>query len=220
MLLVAERLKGPFNIKSVLEPIDIKISDAILNMQENSMQVSAKVLWSVIGRDVRPQLLPQLWCASGLPSWSHCECVPSLTPMTPTGSNYVGKPFFPKPVQNCWNQLSFSSFLLHNAACFCFINIAVIWKEKIKTCPSTPQPLTYIRHCWHFNKISLLLTSNSIFKEIKELCGWEHSSSAHQRLLTCQHKALYGLKSSVRCRRLNDLMWPVVSLRCLKLQRF
>lgn len=48
MLLVAGRLRGPFNIKMVLEPIDIKISDAILNMQENSMQVSAKVLWSVL----------------------------------------------------------------------------------------------------------------------------------------------------------------------------
>lgn len=48
MLLVAGRLRGPFNIKFVLDPIDIKISDAILNVQENSMQVSAKVLWSVI----------------------------------------------------------------------------------------------------------------------------------------------------------------------------
>lgn len=46
MLLVADRLRGPFNIKSVLEPIDSKISDAILIMQENSMQVSAKVPWS------------------------------------------------------------------------------------------------------------------------------------------------------------------------------
>ncbi|TNN67255.1 Glypican-6 [Liparis tanakae] len=43
MLLVADRLEGPFNIESVLEPIDVKISDAIMNMQDNSMQVSAKV---------------------------------------------------------------------------------------------------------------------------------------------------------------------------------
>ncbi|XP_035008196.1 glypican-6a isoform X2 [Hippoglossus stenolepis] len=43
MLLVADRLDGPFNIEGVIEPIDIKISDAIMNMQDNSMQVSAKV---------------------------------------------------------------------------------------------------------------------------------------------------------------------------------
>ncbi|XP_060924654.1 glypican-6-like [Limanda limanda] len=43
MLLVADRLDGPFNIEGAIEPIDIKISDAIMNMQDNSMQVSAKV---------------------------------------------------------------------------------------------------------------------------------------------------------------------------------
>lgn len=43
MLLVAERLEGPFNIESVMDPIDVKISEAIMNMQENSMQVSQKV---------------------------------------------------------------------------------------------------------------------------------------------------------------------------------
>ncbi|XP_029462530.1 glypican-4 isoform X2 [Rhinatrema bivittatum] len=42
-LMVAERLEGPFNIESVMDPIDVKISDAIMNMQENSMQVSQKV---------------------------------------------------------------------------------------------------------------------------------------------------------------------------------
>ncbi|XP_028836318.1 glypican-6a isoform X2 [Denticeps clupeoides] len=43
MLLVAERLEGPFNIESVMEPIDVKISEAIMTMQDNTMQVSAKV---------------------------------------------------------------------------------------------------------------------------------------------------------------------------------
>ncbi|KAG7463755.1 hypothetical protein MATL_G00180010 [Megalops atlanticus] len=43
MLLVAERLEGPFNIEAVMEPIDVKISEAIMNMQDNSVQVSAKV---------------------------------------------------------------------------------------------------------------------------------------------------------------------------------
>ncbi|KAM6952518.1 glypican-4 isoform 2-T2 [Lycodopsis pacificus] len=43
MLSLADRLEGPFNFESVMEPIDVKISDAIMNMQENSMQVSQKV---------------------------------------------------------------------------------------------------------------------------------------------------------------------------------
>lgn len=46
MLLVADRLEGPFNIEAVIEPVDIKISEAIMTMQDNSMQVSAKVLYS------------------------------------------------------------------------------------------------------------------------------------------------------------------------------
>ncbi|KAF7647815.1 hypothetical protein LDENG_00166220 [Lucifuga dentata] len=43
MLSLAERLEGPFNFESVMDPIDVKISEAIMNMQENSMQVSQKV---------------------------------------------------------------------------------------------------------------------------------------------------------------------------------
>lgn len=43
MLGLVERLEGPFNFESVMDPIDVKISDAIMNMQENSMQVSQKV---------------------------------------------------------------------------------------------------------------------------------------------------------------------------------
>ncbi|XP_055062150.2 glypican-6a isoform X2 [Misgurnus anguillicaudatus] len=43
MLLVADKLEGPFNIEAVMEPIDVKISEAIMIMQDNSMQVSAKV---------------------------------------------------------------------------------------------------------------------------------------------------------------------------------
>lgn len=46
MLLVADRLEGPFNIETVMEPIDVKISEAIMTMQDNSMQVSEKVLKS------------------------------------------------------------------------------------------------------------------------------------------------------------------------------
>ncbi|KAM9764534.1 glypican-6-like isoform 3-T3 [Menidia menidia] len=60
MLLVANRLEGPFNIETVIQPIDIKISEAIMTMQDNSMQVSAKVFQgcgqpkpSGIGRSAR-----------------------------------------------------------------------------------------------------------------------------------------------------------------------
>lgn len=44
MLLVANRLEGPFNIENVIEPVDVRISDGIMNMQDNSMEVSAKVM--------------------------------------------------------------------------------------------------------------------------------------------------------------------------------
>nr|XP_015207228.1 PREDICTED: glypican-4-like [Lepisosteus oculatus] len=43
MLSLADRLEGPFNFESVMDPIDVKISEAIMNMQENSVQVSQKV---------------------------------------------------------------------------------------------------------------------------------------------------------------------------------
>lgn len=43
MLNLVGRLEGPFNFESVMDPIDVKLSDAIMNMQENSMEVSQKV---------------------------------------------------------------------------------------------------------------------------------------------------------------------------------
>lgn len=43
MLSLVEKLEGPFNFESVIDPIDVKISEAIMNMQENSMQISQKV---------------------------------------------------------------------------------------------------------------------------------------------------------------------------------
>lgn len=43
MMKLAERLEGPFNIESVVDPINVKISDAIMNYQENSETVSEKV---------------------------------------------------------------------------------------------------------------------------------------------------------------------------------
>ena len=43
LLKLATRLEGPFNIESVVDPIDVQISDAIMNYQENSEAVSNKV---------------------------------------------------------------------------------------------------------------------------------------------------------------------------------
>lgn len=43
---VTDRLLGPFNIEMVVEPIDIKISEAIMNFQENGPDVSQKVFLS------------------------------------------------------------------------------------------------------------------------------------------------------------------------------
>ncbi|EPY73452.1 glypican-4 [Camelus ferus] len=62
MLMVAERLEGPFNIESVMDPIDVKISDAIMNMQDNSVQVSQKVT------DVKEKLKQAKKFWSSLPS--------------------------------------------------------------------------------------------------------------------------------------------------------
>lgn len=53
MLNLAERLEGPFNFESVMDPIDVKISEAIMNMQENSMQVSQKVSISLKAQEVK-----------------------------------------------------------------------------------------------------------------------------------------------------------------------
>lgn len=43
LLKVAERLQGPFNVENVVRPINVKISNAIMNFQENSEAVTTKV---------------------------------------------------------------------------------------------------------------------------------------------------------------------------------
>lgn len=43
LLKLLERLEGPFNIEAVLEPIDVKISEAIMTFQENGQEISSKV---------------------------------------------------------------------------------------------------------------------------------------------------------------------------------
>lgn len=40
---VADRLLGPFNIAMVVEPIDIKISEAIMSFQEHNREISQKI---------------------------------------------------------------------------------------------------------------------------------------------------------------------------------
>jgi hypothetical protein len=42
---VAERLEGPFNIETVVDPIDVKISEAIMNFQEDSTTVTERVIF-------------------------------------------------------------------------------------------------------------------------------------------------------------------------------
>jgi len=37
-------LEGPLNIERVVEPIEMKLSEAITNFQENSVVISSKVL--------------------------------------------------------------------------------------------------------------------------------------------------------------------------------
>ncbi|XP_035218855.1 glypican-6-like [Stegodyphus dumicola] len=43
MMMLASRLESSFNIESVVDPIDIKISDAIMNFQENGQTVSQEL---------------------------------------------------------------------------------------------------------------------------------------------------------------------------------
>lgn len=43
---IADRLLGPFNIEAVVEPINIKISEAIMNFQENGATISEKIFVS------------------------------------------------------------------------------------------------------------------------------------------------------------------------------
>lgn len=40
---VKKRLLGPFNIEQVVIPINVKISEGIMNFQENAQKVSQKV---------------------------------------------------------------------------------------------------------------------------------------------------------------------------------
>lgn len=98
MLMVAERLEGPFNIESVMDPIDVKISDAIMNMQENSVQVSQKVreAGSRRGAGRVGALQPALSLPAGDRAYSDAG-VPGLwPPQTP-----AGRPPLPLHLRRC-----------------------------------------------------------------------------------------------------------------------
>jgi len=43
LMKVADRLQGPFNAEDIIGPINVKISDAIMNFQETSETVTKKV---------------------------------------------------------------------------------------------------------------------------------------------------------------------------------
>ena len=40
---VSEKLEGPFNMELAAESISVKVSEAIMHMQENSVSISTKV---------------------------------------------------------------------------------------------------------------------------------------------------------------------------------
>lgn len=40
---LANRLEGPFNIESVLEPLDVTLSEAVMTLQDNGDDVIEKV---------------------------------------------------------------------------------------------------------------------------------------------------------------------------------
>lgn len=43
MIDVGERLENPFNIDNVVQPVNYKVSDAIMNFQESGHDISKKV---------------------------------------------------------------------------------------------------------------------------------------------------------------------------------
>jgi len=86
MLRVTGRLEGPFNIERVLDPMDVKISEAIMNFQENAEAVTAKVTHRQTGRGVAsavsffsPHPATSLFCALCV------VCLFTLEIRTPTG---------------------------------------------------------------------------------------------------------------------------------------
>jgi hypothetical protein len=57
---VKKRLLGPFNIELVVIPINVKISEGIMNFQENAQRVSQKVMLENISCRILHTLVLQL----------------------------------------------------------------------------------------------------------------------------------------------------------------
>ncbi|XP_062861764.1 glypican-6b [Trichomycterus rosablanca] len=73
MLLMVERLEGPINIESVMETIDVKISDAIMNMQDKTMEIS----YQVFGDCGQPKLLEKNRSSRAIPDQFDAEYLPN-----------------------------------------------------------------------------------------------------------------------------------------------
>ena len=43
MLTLSDRLAGPFNAENVILPLDVSISEAIMNFQESGFKVGSKI---------------------------------------------------------------------------------------------------------------------------------------------------------------------------------
>ena len=86
MISLADRLTGTFNIESIITPLDIKISDAIMNFQDSGFKITQRVfdgcgtpkLVSRRRRDAQPAADPvaearSAWARPGsrLRSFSH-----------------------------------------------------------------------------------------------------------------------------------------------------
>uniref|UniRef100_A0A8C6LCG1 Glypican 6a n=1 Tax=Nothobranchius furzeri TaxID=105023 RepID=A0A8C6LCG1_NOTFU len=132
MLLVADRLVGPFNIEAVIEPIDIKISEAIMTMQDNSMHVSAKVFQgcgqpkpSGIGRSARG--------VSDVFSSRFKPYTPEQRPTTASGTSLdrlvIDIKEKLKESKRFWSKLPDDIFV---GASFCFVTISRYFPEVVK----------------------------------------------------------------------------------------
>jgi len=91
LMLVADRLEGPFNIERVLDPMDVKISEAIMNFQENAEAVTAKVATHTVTHTGTRSLSvnPQCKC------WRNSPIPPKKLTVSPQRlPNYVNLFFF------------------------------------------------------------------------------------------------------------------------------
>ncbi|XP_056456110.1 glypican-2 [Gadus chalcogrammus] len=73
---VSEKLEGPFNMELAAESISVKVSEAIMHMQENSVSISAKIPMT---RGLSPRLWTNSLCQHQL-SWENLWLSSALLP--------------------------------------------------------------------------------------------------------------------------------------------